>query len=47
MLGFGAGVFWRCLGRGFGGVARAGFFAIEKMRAGNRVEVESIDGDSK
>jgi len=38
---------WRCLGRGFGGVARAGFFATEKMRAGDRVEVESIDKYSK
>ena len=33
----------RCLGRGFGGVTRAGFLTIEKMRAGNRVEVEYID----
>lgn len=33
----------RCLGRGFGGVARAGFFAIEKMRARDHVGVESID----
>ena len=47
MLGFELGVFRRCLGRGFGGVARAGFFAIENMRAGDRVEVEFIDRDSK
>jgi hypothetical protein len=44
---FELGVFRRCLGCGFEGVARAGFFAIEKMRAGNHVEAESIDRDSK
>ena len=42
-VGFWRGGFGWCLGRGFGKVTRAGFLTIEKMRAGNRVEVESID----
>jgi hypothetical protein len=36
---FELGGFRRCSGCGSGGVARARFFAIENMRAGDRVEV--------